>query len=350
MRRELTLPLHYGKPPRWLFQKMVRLSRAIIETILLDHPPVFIMKRFSDPFWFQSFGCILGFDWHSSGLTTTVLGAVKIALKDLNAGLFLCGGKGKTARKTPEEINLIGDETGIDAENLIKISRLVAKVDSSMIQDGFNIYHHTIMFDLHGSWAVIQQGMNIKERKARRYHWDGSEINSFIEEPHSGIISEGFFSPLNLVHRDSRGNRNLILELSRRLPEENIREIEMIKKSLPDRHNIEVEDIHPERLYKIYLKTYENPPEDFESLLLKNGMGPKSIRALSLIGELIYGEKPSYEDPARFSFVHGGKDGIPYPVDRELYEKTINFFEETVKRAKVGDRERIKLLKKIKEL
>jgi len=343
-----SLPLHYGKAPRWLFSRMVSLSRAIIETIRLDNPPDFIIEKLSDPFWFQSLGCILGFDWHSSGLTTTVMGALKEAIKGINSGIFIAGGKGRTSRKTPDELRTIGDRTGINSDALIYTSKITAKVDNNAIQDGYQLYHHTIIFDSLGNWGVIQQGMNTEKRMARRYHWLGKKVQDFVNEPHSGIISDSFTNPLNLIAQESNNARSEICNLSREKPDTLIKELNHLEElELPQRHQIFLKDMDPRRLYKIFLKTYEREAENFEKLLSMKGVGPKTIRALSLLSELLYGISPSYKDPARFSFAHGGKDGIPYPVDRETYENTINFLKVAIEKAKIGETEKIKAFKRL---
>ncbi len=345
-----TLPLHYGKAPRWLFERMTLLAREIVTALASEFTPDEIIKRLSDPYWFQALGCVLGFDWHSSGLTTTVTGALKEGIKGLKGelGIFIAGGKGATSRKTPEQINLIGEKYSIEADRLIYASRMSAKVDSTAVQDGYQLYHHTIFFTSNGGWAVIQQGMNTSKRSARRYHWMGENLKSFVIEPHKAVCCDRRNLTLNMVASESNEARAISTVISRERPEKVVREIKSIAKlSLTKRHNIDISDINPERLYTIFLKTYEYQPQDFESLLGIKGVGPKTIRALSLVSELIYGVPPSYRDPARFSFAHGGKDGTPYPVDRITYDRTIDIMRRAINSARIGNREKLEAIRRL---
>jgi hypothetical protein len=343
-----TLPLHWGHAPRWLFEEMKKLSLALMEVMLVEYPPVKILENLSDPFWFQSLGCILGFDWHSSGVTTTTMGALKEAFKKLDAGIYICGGKGKTSLKTPEEIKQIGFKKGIDVNSLIYTSKITAKVDNSALQDGYSLYHHTIIFTSKGEWSIVQQGMNATNRMARRYHWFSASLKDYTCEPHNGIITDGFTTPLNMVSKDSTGARKLSTEIASRYPEKTLKELKEIRElKLPSRHQMIRSDINLERLRKPLELTFNRQPENFEVLLGLKGVGPTTIRALALIGELVYGEPPSFEDPARYSFAHGGKDGIPYPVDRENYTRSILYLRKAVSLAKIGENEKLKLLRRL---
>jgi len=334
------LPLHYGKAPPWLFQRMVKLAREITLAIVADFGPEEMLRRLSHPYWFQAFGCILGFDWHSSGVTTTLCGALKEALKgmerDLN--LFVAGGKGKTSRQTPAEIEGWADLTSLNPVPLVYASRMSAKVDSSAVQDGYQLYHHTFLFTGNGSWAVVQQGMNETNRYARRYHWLGEAVTDFVNEPHSAVLSEARGQVLNLVASESDPARTTITDIAtEEKPEKTLAELKSLKTlTLPPRHQIVVNDLHPDSLRKILLSTYERQPQDFEQLLGLSGVGAKTIRALSLISELVYGVSPSYRDPARYSFAHGGKDGIPYPVDRKTYDQSIELLSKAINKTRLG--------------
>lgn len=344
------LPLHNGKAPRWLFERMKKLAREISYYLVIEFGPDEYLKRLSDPFWFQSLGCLLGFDWHSSGLTTTVTGAIKEALKEIGSeiGVFAAGGKGKTALKTPQEIVETAEKEGIEAEPLIYASKMAAKVDNSALQDGFQLYHHLLIFTREGRWAVIQQGMNDKKGYARRYHWFSENLQSFVVEPHVAVCSDWRGNVLNLVALESEEARKAITHLSAEKPEkvENyISRIFYLK--MPLRHSIEISDLQPKSLRKVLLVTYEKQPENFEELLQVRGVGPKALRALALLSELIYGTKLSYRDPAKFSFAHGGKDGYPYPVDKKTYDKTIEVLEKAVKSAKLSFSEKEKTLKRL---
>ncbi len=341
------LPLHTGKAPRWLFNRMVKLARYITEYIITEFSPEEFLNKIADPFWFQAFGAVLGFDWHSSGLTTTVCGALKEALKPVEKefGIFIAGGKGGTSRKTPDEILQKGEYININPEILIYASKLSAKVDNTALQDGFQLYHHTFIFTTNGRWAVIQQGMNPEIRYARRYHWLSSHLKSFVEEPHFAICCDIKTKTLNLVAKESKQTQKVITTLSNEKPEKILNELNYIEKlSLPRRHFITPEDIDKNRLYKILLKTYETKPDNFEKLLGISGLGPKTLRALTLVSELIYGTKPSYKDPVRFSFAHGGKDGHPYPVDRETYDRTIEILRKSIEKIKIDRSEKNKAL------
>jgi hypothetical protein len=345
-----TIPLHYGKTPRWLFERMKLLAREIILAMVCEFQVEDILKKFSDPYWFQAFGCVLGFDWHSSGITTTVLGAVKDGIRGLEQeiGLYIAGGKGATSRKTPDEIKKYGGSLSCDVENLVYASRMSAKVDNAAVQDGYNLYHHVFLFTEKGHWAVIQQGMNPEERMARRYHWLGDSVNDFVVEPHSAICCEKRSKALNMVSRKSEETRNISVEIARQNPEKTMREIISLKEmNLPRRHTIMIQDINPQRIYSTLLRTYEHQPEDFEQLLGINGIGPKTIRALSLVSELIYGRPPDYTDPARFSFAHGGKDRTPFPVDRRTYDRSIEIMKKAVEAARIGQREKLEAIKRL---
>jgi len=338
------LPLHYGKAPPWLFERMTKLAREITIAIVSDFGPEEMLKRLSHPYWFQAFGCILGFDWHSSGVTTTLCGALKEGIRGLekDLGLFVAGGKGKTSRRTPEELERWGEYLSLNPRPLVYASRMSAKVDSSAVQDGYQLYHHSFLFTRKGSWAVIQQGMNEVKRYARRYHWLGENVASFVNEPHSAVLSESRGQALNLVASESDPARTTIAGIvTKQKPHEIITDLKRIKTlDLPTRHYLTTKDLHPDSISRIILSTYERQPRDFEQLLGLSGVGPKTIRALSLISELVYGVAPSYRDPARYSFAHGGKDGIPYPVDRKTYDQSIELLRKAINRAKLGIKEK----------
>lgn len=346
-----TLPLHHGKAPRWLFERMKGLAREISFAIISELGRTEFLRRLSDPHWFQAFGCILGFDWHSSGLTTTSTGALKEALRGIEkeTGIFIAGGKGATSRKTPEQIQFYCERYGMNPESFIYASRLSAKVDNSAVQDGYQLYHHIFVFTPEGHWAVIQQGMNPVEKTARRYHWLSETVKDFVNEPHNAICSEKKHRHvLNLVAKESRETRQICTELAAQNPEKTLQEFEKISHlELTSRHDVTANDIDPQKLYRVLLKTYERRPENFEELLGIKGVGPKTLRALSLLSELIYGKPPSFSDPARFSFAHGGKDGTPYPVDRETYDRTIEIMKKAIESSRLGNRDKIDTIKRM---
>lgn len=371
-----TIPLDYGHCPFWLFQRMKSLSRGIVLAIAEEFGIEEFLKRLSDPIWFQSLGCVIGFDWNSSGLTTTTLGALKEGLRGLEdeLGIFVCGGKGKTSRKTPEQIQKWGEFLGWPIEKIDKLvysSKISAKVDSALIQDRFQIYHHNLIFTKSGQWGVIQQGLNVNIQKARRYHWLSSKVKDFIEGPHSGIISEVKVRPLNLTAKESNENREICAGLVKEEPKTFLKDFNMILKkpknalikkqklgdfTLMELHNREFhwhpileEKFDLKRLKKIIEKVHFLKPENFENLLSTRGVGPKTIRALSLVSEIIYGAQPSYEDPARYSFAHGGKDGIPYPVSQKVYDQTIETLEKGIKKSKITNREKVEAQRRLIE-
>jgi len=348
------LPLHWGSAPRWLFDKMKRLSREISIILVTEYGQDEFLKRISDPFWLQAFGCVLGFDWHSSGLTTTVGGALKEGLKGLekDLGIIVAGGKGATSRKTPEEIKKWGEVLSFPislVDDLVYASKMSAKVDSTAVQDGFQLYHHNFIFTSKGNWAVVQQGMNTKLRSARRYHWLSSNLVSFVEEPHSAICTEKKSRTLDLTARQSGTTREMIVDLIKEsfpiLVRKDLKKLECL--SLPKEHPIYPHDFDIKRLEQNIINIRQKEPQDFERLLGIKGVGPKTVLALSLISELIYGTKPSWKDPARFSFAHGGKDGYPYPVEKEVYEKSIEILRKGIQKAKIDRSEKSSALRSL---
>jgi len=347
----VVLPLHGGKAPAWLFSRMRALAREMTLVIVSEFGPEEMLRRLSDPFWFQAFGSVLGFDWHSSGVTTTVCGALKEGLRGLSSdtGLIVAGGKGGTSRKTPQEIEKVGDRLSIEPETLVRASKMVAKVDSSGLQDGYQLYHHTFIFTLGGKWTVVQQGMNDANHKARRYHWLSETVEDFVVEPHKAIASEApGTNLLNMVATDSDRARTTVTELSREPPGRILGQLKKLKElSMPARHEVRLDDIRPENLEKAFLSTYERQPENFETLLGMKGVGAKTIRALSLIAELVYDTPASHRDPALFSFAHGGKDGYPYPVDRQNYDRSIEVLRRALAKSKVGKTEQLKAFRRL---
>ena len=333
---------------------MAELAPAIAEVMVLEHGRPEFLRRLSDPHWFQAFGCVLGFDWHSSGVTTTVCGALKEGLskRQNEIGIFVAGGKGKTSRRTPVELVEYGTRTGVDGARLAYNSRMAAKVDSAAIQDGFGIYHHSFFVSTEGEWAVVQQGMRGGDGTARRYHWLGSQVSDFVNEPHAAIASDAQADTvLNMVASESAAARNVSTDFARQEPRVIDREIaRVISMELPKRHWVDIqEDINPAHLRKVLLNTYEASPQNYEQLLAIPGVGPKSVRALALVSEVVYGSPASMRDPARFSFAHGGKDGHPYPVNRDVYDRSVDWLKEAVNKARIGHSERLQALKRLSE-
>jgi hypothetical protein len=336
------LPLHYGSCPSWLFKRMRPMAGAIAEWIVLEYDKEELLKRISNPFFFQALGCVIGFDWHSSGLTTTVCGALKEALNEANLGIQVCGGKGAASRKTPAEIaeTKFNLSTG-KIEELQYTSRLVAKVDNNCVQDGFQLYHHNFFLAENGKWAVVQQGMD--ERWARRYHWFSDAVKRITVEPHTAICSDQVKERiLDLTSHKSLETQRVVVDLVNDGPE-HIKSLTM-----PLREEIRDVDIS-ERGMKIIRMAYEAQPENFEKLIALPGLGPKTLRALTLVSDLVYGTEASWEDPVKYSFAHGGKDGYPYPVDRQMYDQNINLLKDAVGQAKLGDKEKLGALKRLSD-
>lgn len=349
------LPLHGGAAPRWLFNRMVKLARGISDVIILDFGTDELLRRLADPFWFQAFSCVLGFDWHSSGTTTTTCGALKTALDPQEHGIKVCGGKGRTSRKTPDEIDTTSELFSLSsgkAEQLRYSSRMSAKVDNSLIQDDYNLYHHCFIFNEQGEWTVIQQGMS--GTCARRYQWLSEGVKSFVEEPHTGIASDEVRSHvLDMTAADSSQARDISLDLVRddpvhlrqyfrkqnqtRLSDFSEGRVEEL--TLPSHHPILDLDISESGM-KVLKQAYELQPSSYEELISLRGMGPRKIRALALISDLIYGSRPSWRDPVKYSFAHGGKDGYPFPVDRDTYDENIQILKDAVESSKLGNQEK----------
>ncbi|PHN08147.1 DUF763 domain-containing protein [Flavilitoribacter nigricans] len=346
-RHHADLPLHYGRVPPWLANRMATLGRAIVEAIVLEYGKGELLQRLSDPLWFQSFGAVLGMDWHSSGITTSVVGALKRAINPISKelGLHVCGGRGRHSRNTPRELLQIADRTGLDGDHLVLCSRLSAKVDNTAIQDGFSIYLHAFVLSDEGEWTVIQQGMNDATGLARRYHWHSKAFSSFLEDPHTYILGMNQGLILNLTDQQAGQTRQGILDLAGHHPVKMIQEIRQIQ--MPRRHDVLAEDIDLKRLGSILAMAYEQDLQDFESLLLLPGCGPRTLQSLTLVSEVIYGTPSRFTDPARYSFAHGGKDGKPFPVPTKVYDRTINTLRTAVDKAKIGHTDKQKAIRSL---
>ena len=347
------LPLHGGKAPKWLFERMIKLAREITYAIVIYFGREEFLARISDPYWFQSFGCVLGFDWHSSGVTTTVTGALKEGLKPVQAelGLFFAGGKGKRGMLTPKEIDEWGERGFIDFDKVLvlkNVSRLTAKVDSSCLQDGYSIYHHFLIYSKGDEWAVVQQGMKGEAKLARRYHWFSKGLESFVSDPHSGIASLSKEKPLNLVDSKIEKTRSDIILVSIEMPVSEIKRLREIKSLImPMHHPIYDEDFDEARLKSVLERVRIIKPSSFTDMLLVKGLGEKSLRALTLLSHLLFGSDLSFKDPVTFSFAHGGKDGYPFPVDRKTYDNSIYILEEALRKAKLNNLDKLKALRRL---
>jgi len=359
----VNLPLHGGRVPRWLFDKMVELSRCITEVLIEEYDQAEFLKRITDPYWFQAFSCTIGFDWHSSGTTTTTCGALKLALDPEEHGIAILGGKGRASRKTPKEIRDLENKFQVEPKRYDEMSyasKLVAKVDNSCIQDEYQLYHHSFIVTEKGEWGVIQQGMNDREAYARRYHWVSDDISTFIDEPHKGVCCDRKEkNVLNMTDKSSEESRKISVDLINDNPDhlkkyfrrKNQTTLDTFDENfeMPKRHQILDMDIS-RKGWNTLKRAYEIQPTDYEELISLKGMGPKKIRALALVSDLIYGSKPSWKDPVKYSFAHGGKDGIPFPVDEEVYNSTIDNLRVVLKYTEVEDKYKKQALKRLNRL
>lgn len=345
------LPLHYGTVPPWLAQRMSLLGGAIAEAIIIEYGRSALLQRLSDPFWFQSLGCVLGMDWHSSGITTSVMNALKKAINKRSSelGVYVCGGRGgKSSRQTPAELLEIANKTGLNGEELVRNSKLSAKVDNTAIQDGFQLYLHSFVVTQDGEWAVIQQGMNPDNKMARRYHWLSSSLQSFTEEPHTSVCGKNQGLILNLTDKEAMPTKDSILELTKENPDKLMKEVSII---LPNHHDVREEDVNIQRLGAALILAHETNVTDIESLLLLQGVGPRTLQSLTLVSEVIHGTPPSrFFDPARFSFAHGGKDGHPFPVPTKIYDQTIGILDKAIHQSKLGDKDKSDALRNLSKI
>ncbi len=364
------------------------LGTLITESLVENFGPDEVLVRLSDPLWFQSFGAVMGMDWHSSGITTSVMYALKRGLnpRAKELGIYVCGGRGKYSRMTPDELLNIAGQEGLNGDELVRNSKLVAKVDNNAVQDGFQLYQHNFILTRSGNWAVVQQGMNTAEKKARRYHWCSSDLPSFVEEPHTAVVGENRGKILNLTDKQADEARNNILEMSHEEPERMIKEIEQIGKPasqmilmqggkvqgtlfpeldepnpsdqiqptgrsiiLPAHHDVQAQDVDLKRLGGVLATAYESQPKDFESLLLTPGLGPRTLQSLALVSEVIYGTPSRFTDPARFSFAHGGKDGHPFPVPLKIYDESIRILRDSIEKSKLGYKDKSDCIRRLHE-
>ncbi len=353
------LPLHGGYCPPELFENMKSLGEAIVEAVVLEYSSDEVLRRLADPGWFQSLGCVLGFDWHSSGLTTVLCGALKetINRRAAELDLYIAGGKGAASRQTPRDLENFIEETApsLEAKTFQHASKMTAKVDNNALQDSYQLYHHCFIINSRGNWTVIQQGMNDDSGWARRYHWLRDDFQQFIEEPHHAICAHDSLSPLNLTDRNSRENRTVSTEMLNESPAETVREYQLLldywdeeknNLNLPARHDLP----RVNHLEKILNRLYEKPVQDYEDFLSRKGVGPKTVRALSMVAEVVWGAKPSYEDPARYSFAHGGKDGHPHPVDYNRYQNTIETLNFALKKCRAERSSKKKAFQRLSKL
>jgi hypothetical protein len=336
------LPLHGGRVPPWLADRMTRLGTAITEIIVHDYGTSAFLSRLSDPFWFQALGAVMGMDWHSSGITTSVMGALKRGLGPQadELGLYICGGRGRFSRNTPHELRAIADRRGFDGEALVRTSRLTARVDNNAIADGFQIYLHSFIVTADGEWAVVQQGLNDRSGMARRYHWHSASVNDFVAEPHTGIVGEHQGTIMNLVDAQAKPAQTAMLDIAREHPEKTLSAALSHARHLtmPNHHEVRQQDVDLKRLGAVLAVAYERDLHDFAELLLLEKLGPRTLQSLALVAEVVHGAPNRFNDPARFSFAHGGKDRHPFPVPLKTYDESLNFLRNALDRAKVGIR------------
>lgn len=345
--RHADMPLHFGKVPTWLSKRMGLLGGAITEAVVLEYGRSAFLKKMSDPFWFQALGCVMGMDWHSSGITTSVMGALKGAInpKFNQLGIYICGGKGKHSTQTPNELMALSDRTGLNGTELVRSSKLTAKVDNTAVQDGFQIYLHNFIVTSEGEWVVVQQGMNDATGMARRYHWHSAQLKSYTEEPHTFVYGKNEGKILNLTATEAVEAKTGILELTQQKPAELVREMQHLK--LPGHHDVRAKDVDLKRLGAVLTLAHNTDLKDFESLLLLEGVGPRTIQSLALVSEVIHGTPTRFSDPARFAFANGGKDGHPFPVPIKVYDETISILQNSVEKAKLGIADKHKAIRSL---
>jgi hypothetical protein len=344
------LPLHYGYVPKWLAERMAKLGLAVVETIVMDYGKDEVLTRISDPFWFQSLGAVMGMDWHSSGITTSVMGALKRAINphSRELGIYICGGKGNHSRETPNELLKISENTGLDGNHLVKCSKLSAKVDNTAIQDGFQLYTHNFILTNEGKWAVVQQGMSAQSKTARRYHWHSETLRSFVDDPHTFIYGQNNGYILNMADKQASGSRDGVMQIAAEKPDKMLSEIN--KLVMPSHHDVRAKDIDLKRLGAVLWLAQEKMPSDFEDLLLLEGLGPRTLQSLALVSEVIHGTPSRFKDPARFSFAHGGKDGHPFPVPTKVYDETLGVLQTAIYKAKLGQGEKNEAIKRLSKI
>jgi hypothetical protein len=334
------LPLHGGRVPQWLAERMATLGTAITETIVADHGTSAFLTRLSDPFWFQALGAVMGMDWHSSGVTTSVMGALKRGLtaRSNELGIYICGGRGRFSRNTPHELLTIAERRGLDGEALVRTSRLTARVDNNAIADGFQIYLHSFVVTSNGEWAVVQQGLNDRSGMARRYHWHSASVRDFVAEPHTGIVGANQGTIMNLVDAQAGWAQTSLLNMAHEHPERTLLAARHLR--MPAYHDVRVENINLKRLGAVLAIAYERDLHDFAELLLLEKLGPRTLQSLALIAEVVHGAPSRFSDPARFSFAHGGKDGHPFPVPLKTYDESLTFLRNSLKAARLGNTEK----------
>jgi hypothetical protein len=335
------LPLHGGRVPQWLAERMTKLGTAITEAIIHNYGRSAFLSRLSDPFWFQALGAVMGMDWHSSGITTSVMGALKrgISSRSDELGIYVCGGRGKFARRTPFELRGIAERRGFDGDALVRSSRLTARIDNNAIADGFQIYLHSFVVTAEGEWAVVQQGLNDRQGMARRYHWHSRSVRDFVVAPHTAIVGENQGTIMNLVDAKADLAQTAMLNIARDHPDRTLNEARHLR--MPRHHDVRAENMNLKRLGSVLAVAYERDLHNFAELLLLEKLGPRTLQALALVAEVVHGAPSRFDDPARFSFAHGGKDRHPFPVPLKTYDESLNFLRSSLDAAKLGNKDKL---------
>ena len=344
------LPLHGGRVPQWLATRMVTLGTAIAENIVTEYGRSAFLSRLSDPFWFQAFGSVMGMDWHSSGITTSVMGALKRGLNPRagELGIYICGGRGRHSRNTPSELQEIADATSLDGSALVRASRLTARIDNNAVDDGFQIYLHSFVLTSEGEWAVVQQGMNEQNHLARRYHWHSASVRDFTADPHAAIVGESQGTIRNLVDRRAGRAQDALLAVARDDPSKTLADVRRLE--MPAHHDVRRHDVNAKRLGAVLALAHERELRDFASFLLLEQLGPRTLQSLALIAEVVHGAPTRFEDPARFAFAHGGKDGHPFPVPLKAYDDSIGVLRRALASARLGHSEKLHGMKRLDAL
>jgi len=337
------LPLHGGRVPPWLAERMEKLGVAILEGILLHYGASEFLSRLSNPFWFQALGAVMGMDWHSSGITTSVLGALKRGVNPRagELGIYFCGGRGKQSRKTPDELKIVSEKRGLDADPLVRASRLTAKIDNNAIGDGFQIYLHSFVVSASGEWAVVQQGLNDHSGLARRYHWHSAALRDFVSDPHAAIVGQNEGTILNLVDARAGAAQSALLNIAAEPPDKTLREVQQMVLTMPLHHDVRPANVDLKRLGAVLALCYDKQLSDFASLLLTENLGPRTLQTLALVAEVMHGAPTRFTDPARFSFALGGKDGHPFPVPLKIYDESLSVLRRALDSARLGHTDKL---------
>ncbi len=341
------MPLHFGKMPRWLTERMGNMGLAIVESVVQNYGKSEMLTRMSDPNWFQAFGAVLGMQWNSSGVTASVLGSLrrKTNPRAKELGIYILGGKGRYSYYAPNQIRNVSNQHGLKGNELVKSCYLTRKIDNNAIMDGYNLYQQYFILTDEGEWTNISQGMNTKTRRARRYHWHSPTVRSFVDDPHTGIVGKKGKPIINLVDSRADNVRNNIINLTHEKPMKVLNECK--KMSLPNRHDVRESDVNMKRLGAVLEMAYNNGIDNFEDLMMLKGVGPKTLKSLALVSEVIHGDSSRFEDPSRFSFAVGGKDGRPHPVDTKAYDETIEMLQDSVEKSKLGYKDKSKAIKRL---